>query len=270
MSPKNKGKFGKAKAAIEETDEFVSGVNRLIERLKPYAKQLLIGGAVLLVAVVAAVSYNTWRAHASEDATAYVVAAVDALSTEVMSDEEAELFKSLPQLADLEYHASAKERAAAALAEFERLYGEFGDSDAAAAAELLHAAALYDAEDYAGARAAYGAFAAGDYPEMLRALARAGVARSIEAAALALEDEAARKAELEKALDAYERVQPREDGPLRDEALYHQARVLAALGRTSDAIARYNEVIASHPATPLRGDINQRLALLGAAPADAQ
>ena len=48
MSPKNKGKFGKGKPSIETEDEFVSGVNQFLQKLKPYAKQLLIGLVVLL------------------------------------------------------------------------------------------------------------------------------------------------------------------------------------------------------------------------------
>ena len=48
---KNKGKFGKGKPKIEDQDEFVSGVQQVAERVRPYAKQLIIGASVILIAV---------------------------------------------------------------------------------------------------------------------------------------------------------------------------------------------------------------------------
>ena len=42
--------------------------------------------------------------------------------------------------------------------------------------------------------------------------------------------------ELKKALKAFTEMQPQADGPRHDEALYHQARILAQLGALTDLL----------------------------------
>ena len=60
--PKNKGKFGRAKGEdIPVEDEFVSGINRFAEQLKPYARRLVALGIGVLVAVFALVGYQSFQ-----------------------------------------------------------------------------------------------------------------------------------------------------------------------------------------------------------------
>jgi hypothetical protein len=270
VSPKNKGKFGKGKPAIEPQDEFVSGINRVLIKLKPFAKQLLIGGIVVLVAVVAGVGWNMYAQTRAARASELYAQALVIYGQPVMSAEEAELIKSLNLGGQIDFvtHATPQERAQKALVPLEELRSKYGSTDAAAAARLLHAGVLLDAERYDDAADMYRAFAGSDAPAPLRALAREGIGYAIEAKALATEDAAARQAGLEAALAAFGDLQREPTGPMRDHALFHQARVLQSLGRTDEAIAKYNEVLDTQPTTSLRRDISSRLAVIEA-PADA-
>jgi hypothetical protein len=97
--------------------------------------------------------------------------------------------------------------------------------------------------------------------------AREGLAYSLEGQAMAEKDSGAHQAALEKALGAFEAMQPKADGARRDEALFHQARVLASLGRTDDAVKRFEQILADHPSSPLKEDVELRLLALRAGPA---
>ncbi len=267
---KNKGKFGKSKPDIEEQDEFVSGMERIIKVLKPYAKQLLIGSVVILVAVVSAVGYNMYKKKQAAAASELYSAAVRLYEEPVMTEEEAELIKSLnlPNQPNFVSHASVEIRAEKTLAILDQIRAEYGSTDAADATRLFHAGVLFDAERYDEAADMYGEFASSDASPDQRAIAREGLGYALEAEALAAKDAGVRQAGLEAALEAFKQVQPDAEGVLRDRALYHQARVLQSLDRGEEAVALYNEVLDTMPTTPLRRDINSRLAALDA-PKDA-
>jgi len=265
VSPKNKGKFGKGKPAIEAEDEFVSGVNQLLHKLKPYGKQLLIGGVVVLVSVFAAVGYNMYNRHKEARATELFDKAVVIYQQPVMSAEEAELIKSLNlpnQPVDMVTHESLKARAEAVLKVLDELQSGYGSSGVAKRAALFHAGVLYDAGRYDDAAEMYRKFANSDAPASQRAIAREGIGYALEAKALAATDAAARQKGLEDALEAFRKVQSKEDGVYRDHALYHQARLLQSLGRKDEAVALYNQVLDTQPTSPLRADITKRLAVL--------
>ncbi len=267
---KNKGKFGKGKPDIEEQDEFVSGMERVIKTLKPFAKQLIIGSTVILIAVVSAIGYNMYKNKKAAAASEMYSNALRLYEDPVMSDEEAQLIKSLnlPNQRDFVSHPSVKIRAEKTLVILEQLRSEYGSTDPAEAARLFHAGVLFDAERYDAAADMYDEFAGSDAPADQRAIAREGLGYAREANALAAKDASARQAGLEAALAAFEQVQPDAEGVLRDRALYHQARVLQSLDRKDEAVALYNEVLDTMPMTALRRDINNRLAALDA-PTDA-
>jgi len=265
VSPKNKGTFGKAKPTVEVEDEFVSGVNRGLQRLKPYAKQLVIGGCVALVAVFVAVGYNMIMQRKASHATELFDQALTVYAQPVMSDEEAALIKSmdLPNTPkDLVTHPSIAARADAALAILDKLEDEYGATSVAARARLLRASALYDAHRYDEAVKAYQAFAASDAPAVQRAIAREGIGYALEAKALAAKDAAARQQGLQQALAAFEKVAPGDDDVYRDYALFHQARLLQSLDRNEDAARVYRQVLETQPTTSLRNEIDARLAVL--------
>jgi tetratricopeptide (TPR) repeat protein len=96
----------------------------------------------------------------------------------------------------------------------------------------------------------------------IAATAREGLGYAQEALALANEDQAARQAGLETALATFRQIQPSEEGPRREYALYHEARILAALGKREDAAGLLKKAIEIAPESPLRNDIRQRLAQL--------
>jgi len=265
VSPKNKGKFGKGKPEIETEDEFVSGVNGFLQKLKPFARQLIIGGVVILVAVIAAIGYNMYRERQAAKATELYDRAVVIYQQPVMSAEEAELIKSLnlpntPK--DMVTHESTEARAAAALAVLEELQSEHGSTSVAERARLFHAGILFDAARYDDAAAMYRKFASSDASADQRIIAREGIGYSIEAKALAEKDPTAQQKGLEQALAAFEKVQPKQDGVYRDYALYHQARLLQTMERNDEAVTLYNQVLDTQPTTPLRSVITQRLAVL--------
>jgi TolA-binding protein len=82
---------------------------------------------------------------------------------------------------------------------------------------------------------------------------------------MAEKDAKARQAGLEKTLQAFRDMQPQADGPRHDEALYHQARILAELGRKEEARKLLEQIRTDHPNSSLRQDIEMRLPALRAA-----
>jgi hypothetical protein len=82
-------------------------------------------------------------------------------------------------------------------------------------------------------------------------LAREGVGVALETQAAAATDPAAKQALLEQALVAFRAVQPDDKGLRRDYALFHEARVLEAMGKPAEAVApltRRSSVGARHRA----------------------
>lgn len=95
-------------------------------------------------------------------------------------------------------------------------------------------------------------------PEQVKG-ALEGVAYSLEAKALGNEDAAARQSGLELALQAFVDLQPSEGGPMRDYSLYHQGRVLVALGKPADGIAKYKQLLTELPDSSLTPLVEARL-----------
>jgi hypothetical protein len=77
VSPKNKGKFGRGKnTEIPETDEFISGVDRILRALKPHALRIGIFFGVVAVIVVSFTVWKWWGQRKSAAATAMYAQAV--------------------------------------------------------------------------------------------------------------------------------------------------------------------------------------------------
>lgn len=258
---KNKGKFGKGEVVPEQEDEFVSGINQVLNRLKPHARRLVALGIGAFVVAIVFVTYRWYQDKQSAAASALYAEATAIYQEPVWADPT--ILEALPEeMRPKRYHTSVKERALKALVPLDKLHSEYGSSDVAARARLFHASVLYDAGRYADAEAMYRAFAASDAPDSLRLIAREGIGYAIEARALEMEEGPERKAALEQALAAFKELQPTEGAAHRDYALYHQARVLRSLDRKDEAIALYKQILDSIPQTPLRRDISNRLAVL--------
>jgi tetratricopeptide (TPR) repeat protein len=258
-----KDKLNKPKTAAPPVqDEFVSGVNRALGALKPYAGRLAVAAGAMLVVLIAVSVYRWWGARNDRTATALLARALEVYEQPVMSPEEAKILQSLDEADRPITHPTAKARAEAALVHLDKLKRQYGGRAVAEGARLFHAGVLFDAEKFDEAAATYRAVAASDAPEATRVRAREGLAYALEAKAIAQTDAATRQAGLEAALAAFAELQPREDGPDRDRALYHQARVLQSLGRNDEAVALYKQTLDAAPETPLRDTITERLAAL--------
>jgi hypothetical protein len=273
MSPKNKGKFGPGKSAVELEDEFVSGVSQVAEKLKPHLKLIAAISAVLVVVMVSWYGYQYLDERAETKATALFRQALeiadrpveapdpDSDKSEDTDPEAGSDAKSADAAADAPF-PSEQARADAVLVPLQSLREDYGSTDTARAARLLHASALYAAGRFQDAIAKYEEILADRTMSDLAMSAREGLGYAQEALALASEDQAARQAGLEKALATFGEIQTKEDGPQREVALYHQARILAALGKREDAIASLKQASEIAPESPLRNDIRQRLAQL--------
>lgn len=274
MSPKNKGKFGKGKSEIEQEDEFLTTMDRVVKAMQPYVKQIVIGTSVIAVVLVAFFSWQWWNQRKEAAATelfekALVHAQVPVLSVDAPADdkdgEDGADKAAEPELPDRdgdgvpdEYHTLAQ-RAEAALVHLDSLEAEYGSTKVAAQARLLRAKLLYDAGRHADAETTYRAFLADADSDHQRRIARVGLGYSIEAQA---QGETPDADQLRRAQAVFKEIQSADEGPGKDLALYHEARILAELGEPDKAIAALEKALEVAPESDIRYDINMRLVLL--------
>lgn len=258
---KNKGKFGKAKSAVEESDEFVSGMAKLGERLKPHAVR--IGFLVAGVAIVL-IAYGIWSWHKdkkAKEATTQFDAALRVAQARIIGPDDAP--DEPPAGEQPPSYPSVKARAEATLAELDKLGSEYGSTGVSKESVLLRANMLMDLGRYDEAATLYKDYASSGDVDELKLVAREGIGYALEEKALATEDPGQRQTELEEALHAFEQMQTKEDGVRRDHALFHQARILSVMERTDEAIAMYRKVLEVED-TPLKLEVENRLAELEA------
>lgn len=93
-------------------------------------------------------------------------------------------------------------------------------------------------------------------------LAREGEGYVLEARATASKDAKEQQSLYAQALDAYKQMQPDAKGPRADYALYHQARMLAQLGKRAEAKAALDQALKAVPDSDIKTDIEARQALL--------
>jgi predicted negative regulator of RcsB-dependent stress response len=308
MSPKNKGKFGKGKSALEPEDEFVSTMGRIGAALKPHTTKIVIGCSIVMLALIGIFTYRWWNQREHARATtiydqAVALARVPVIPDPIPEDKDeqaaegetaegetaegktAEGKTAEGEAAPTQGAALPKDenkdgipdsfptksvRALAALAPLQKLRAEHGSTRVAREATLLHAAMLYDAGHYAEALDMYKKYLSDGSVDPLKTMAREGMGYAQEALAMSQEDPQARKAALDKALEIYRAIQSDDKGLERDRALYHEARILAQLGRTQEAVDALKKALELQPEGALTRDINQRLAQLQAAPAAGQ
>lgn len=226
------------------------GGESILDRLLPHVKKIglaLLGAALIVSAVF------TWRWYQhrkAEKATTKLVAALDVLERPVKPGPD-----EMPIAPTPDQFEDAASRDSAALDAFTRA-GQARGAGALVEAQLLLRAGKLDA-----ALAIYRKHsrAAGiDGP-----LAREGVGVVLEQQAAAATDPAARQKLLEEALAAYQAIQTDDKGPRRDYALYHEGRLLEALGKNAEAKASLEKALAVVPDTTLEPVIRNRLSALG-------
>jgi tetratricopeptide (TPR) repeat protein len=261
VSPKNKGKFGRAKATeIPETDEFISGIDRIIQWLKPHAARIGVLAGVVVLIVLGWTGWSMYKHRKETRATSLYVRAV-ALSHIPVREQADEGEKLLPPdpRGYPHHYATRKERSEAVIEALDELESDYGSARVAGPALLLEASALLDLGRAADAADTYAKFLDKGGSEELMLAAREGQAYAIEEKALAEKDPKAKQAGLEQALAAFQSLQPKADGPRHDEALYHQARLLAELGKGGDAVKRYEQLLTDHPNSELKPLVEERL-----------
>lgn len=267
MSPKNKGKFGQGKPDPDaaQPDEFISGIDRLLRALKPHAIKLAIFFGVIAVVVVSFTVYKWWGQRKASGATALYAKAVALGQVEITETPPEANAKLPPDPRGLPTHFATRiERAMAVLGAVDELQSEYGSTDVAKQADIIAADALLDSGKYSEAASRYQTYIDHGGPAEIVTAAREGYAYALEGMAEAEKDSKDKQAGLEKALKAFEAMQPDEDGSDHDEALFHQARVLAELGRTDEAVKRFEQILTDHPDSGLKPDIEMRLVALGA------
>lgn len=291
MSPKNKGKFGKGKPAVEPDDEFVSTMSRVGKALQPYVKQIVIGVSVVAVLLIAIFGYRWYSARQERQATTLYAKAARLANTAILPQSIPEPDAEAP---DGDNPDGAKDgadkpageavfnpedrnddglpdsfptradRAKAVLPLLTKLQSDYGSTDTAKSARLLHATMLYDVGDYAAAEKMYKGYLSSSGPSLLKRVAREGMGASSEALAMANADPGQRTAALERTLTIYRDIQRTEKAAGWERALYHQARILAIQGKKDEAKKLLEQALVDVPNSLMKDEIEDRLTTLEA------
>jgi tetratricopeptide (TPR) repeat protein len=256
--PKNKGRFRSREQEIDPHEELVGATNRVVDAIKPHLAKIAAGVAGLAIVLVA-VSLWTWYDQRKEArATSALAEAFDVLRSPL--DGDVVSVEDLAAAPDRPRYPTALARSQAALEILDGVDAEHGKTDVGTQARLVRAGVLYDLARWDEAIDAYRGFLDRGPDGQLRHVAQEGLGYALEARALAQTDPGARSAGLAEALAAFERLQPDDGGTHRDVALYHQARIKAIQGDRAAALALFRQVLEAHPTTPLRGEIDARVA----------
>jgi predicted negative regulator of RcsB-dependent stress response len=282
VSPKNKGKMGKAATAVEP-DQFVSGVKSFADHVRPHTKKLIALGVAILVVSMGVIGWRWWKRRDEAKASSLYAQAMDILDRRVKpppapppaTEGEAE---STAEGEDAEEppppvveedenegpsYPSIPERAKAALVPLDTLQSKYGSTKVARGARMMHAATEAAAGNLDEALKLYETVASTGAAD-LRSLAREQAGYLYERQAMAIADPAAREPALRKAIDAFRAIQEKDGEPRREYALYHEGRMLALLDKRDEAIAMMKKALDAAPESPIHQDIDDRLTLLEA------
>lgn len=239
------------------------GGESILERLAPHIKKIGVALLALVLVLTAVFSYRWYKRSQEEKATARLFRAVELAEVPVIPPsvdltDPATPPKAADKKSDKpESYATYGERATASLDALAKAGGARG------AASVYEAGLLVAAGKLDQALAIYRKVGATTGDDAV--LAREGVGIVLETQGIASKDAAQKQKLLEEALVAFRSVQPDPLGLRRDYALYHEARVLEALGKGNEAIAPLQAALALEH-TALKSLIENRLAALGATP----
>lgn len=228
------------------------GDDSLLERLVPHMKKIGIALVVLALILTVYFSYRWYQHDKAEKSTQRLANALEVVDRPVIPEDDA---NPLPgdKLGDhFKTYAERADKGLAALGKVGQLRG---------AASLFEAHLLVEAGKLDQALAMYRRL--GNGPSLDAVIAREGIGTVLETQAGASKDPAAGRKLLEDALTAYRASQPDDKGPRRDYSLYHEGRVLAALGKKSEAIAQLKKALTVAPGSDLKGLIEMQLSSLG-------
>jgi predicted negative regulator of RcsB-dependent stress response len=225
------------------------GGETLVDRLLPHIKKILVGAIMIAVVLGIIFGIRAYKQSKQEQSTEKFAAVMRTSSRPVVSKAEAEQLK-------METFADHKERATAVLADLNK-YGTGHTTAAFRGGIHLDNGELEKAIEE---------FKKGENDKELDGvLAREGLGIALESKAAAEKTDAAKRQQLyTEALDAFNRMQPAEDGPRRAYALYHIGRIQLKLGKTAEAKASFQKAKTLGADTLDLGElIERRLANLG-------
>jgi predicted negative regulator of RcsB-dependent stress response len=219
------------------------GGESIADRIVPHIKKILVGAVIFAVVVGGFFAYRAWTKGKKEKATASVIAALHEMRRDIEEEPD-------PESTDVTY-PSRKDRAEAVLATLGKAKGGARDAVALFEADMLLEAGRLDEAEAAFGKVAKKAGIEG-------VLAREGLAFIAES-----------RGDHQAALDGFRAMQPDEAGPRRAYALYHEARMLAQLGKKDEARTQFDAALTKANETdekPLAAMIEARLVQLVAAP----
>jgi predicted negative regulator of RcsB-dependent stress response len=224
------------------------GGESLVDRLLPHIKKILVGAIVLAVVLGIIFGIRAYQQSKEEQATEKFALLMRTASRPVVSKDEAAQLK-------IETFADHKERAVAVLADMNK-YGTSKTTAAFRGGVHLDNGELDKAIEE---------FKKGENDKELDGvLAREGLGIALETKASAEKDPAKRQQLYTETLEAFNRMQPAEDGPRRAYALYHIGRIQLKLGKTAEAKASFEKAKTLGADTLDLGElIERRLANLG-------
>jgi len=217
-------------------DDLFQGSVRKAGRFTLQRAPLVLAGIIVLAGVFAGI-YQL-RASAAErraTSTRILADAVGARARGRIADVDA-LMKDRkhpfpePLFKDREAQDQAVDRA------LERLHTDAGGTSTDQMGDLVRAARDMQLGAFAEAETKYRAFLAQHLDHILVPMAREGLALSLEA-----------QGKLEQSLDELKPLLDHDGAFFRDQALWHQGRILERLGRRDDAIAAYRKYVTEYP-----------------------
>jgi len=231
---------------LRQPDQFISFSRRAGEYLQKHLVPVIAAGAAVFLVVVVSIVWNHFAMAHRGEATGALAEALEAYSKPLIvptTDGGVD-----PE----EGFATPADRCRDVLAALDRLDDEYGGSDPTHAGALVRAGCLLDSGKTAEAIKAYRAYlSAASSRDPYRFLAYEGLGYALE-----------REGKLSDALNEFQRMAP-EGSPMRDRAMWHEARLLEAQGKTKEALALYKQILDKYPGTVLRDEIVTRSGALG-------
>ena len=239
----------KTQKELKAPDQFVSFWGKAGTWIGERRQVVLIGLAGALAAMALIWGLGVYFAKRSEEASAGF-GRISRIANAPLVPETGEA----PKFDDgLPHFKTEKERLEAALKEADTFLGAHGAGKLRDEALLLKARLLMSLQRPAEALAIYNEIATA-LDERLRFLAREGQGFAQEATG-----------QVDKAIATFDALaaEAKASGNfLRDRALYNKARLLELKGAPKDAEKTYREILAEVPASSLKDEINDRLAVL--------
>ncbi len=239
----------------DEPDEFVAGVVSTADKLRPHAFKIGILVGLFVIATIGITTYQWMNKRKQKRATDAFASALK-LAQAKIEDSAAE--KPAPNTSPPDSMAFASRAARA-----DAVIGALSKADALSVpTEVVRGNAFMELGRFEEAARSFSA-AAKSLPLEAATAARAAVGYAYEAKAEATKDPATREQILGEALAAFRAIQTDENGVDRDASIFHEARILAVLGKRDEARATYQKLLDNYADSLLRDEVEIRLEALG-------